>query len=109
MKFNKQFISRLRHYIKFSTILPDGSFEDVSSAFAEISPITDTSVKEFDEISFGHLLTEEYFLITTRYLRNLNSSMRIRFNDRIFAIKRIINPYELNHILKIIAQELTEE
>jgi head-tail adaptor len=108
MKITKKFASRLRHLIRFGNILPDGSWEEVCHSFAEISPIAETSIREFDQINFGHLLSEEYFIITTRYLRNLNNLMRIRFNQRVFAIKRIINPYELNHVLKIIVHEVTE-
>ena len=60
-------------------------------------------------MSFGHILLEEYFMITTRYIKNINTRMRVRFGNRIFVIKKIINSFQLNHLLKILAIEITEQ
>lgn len=111
IKFEANFSSKLRHYIEFLTesTSKTGSWDITCSTYAEIKSITETNTKDFDDISFGHLLSEEYFIITCRFIQNIHRKMRIKFGERYFAIKRIINLYELNHIVKIIALEITEE
>ncbi|MDX2050660.1 MAG: hypothetical protein SFT93_05795 [Rickettsiaceae bacterium] len=107
MRQKKSFAARLRHYIEFIQI-QDDEVEGVivHGAFAEITSLSELGLKEFDDINFGHLLNEEYFVFTTRFINNLSSKIHIRFNNRIFMIRKIISPYQLNHIMKIIAQEI---
>lgn len=108
MRPNKNLTSRLRHKVRLVLPRDGGELEHICSTFAEIAPISDSDLREFDNISFGHLLVEEYFIITIRYLECVKATMRIAFRNKIFAIKRIVNPYSLNHVLKIIALEITE-
>lgn len=114
MKTKKHFASKLRHKIEIiynssiSELEPE-NWVSMQEAYAEIAAITETNIHEFDDINFGHLMSEEYFIITMRFLKNISSKMRIKFGDRLFAIKRIVNPYQLNNILKIIALEITEK
>lgn len=112
MKLKRSFASRLRHQIEIIFNGSEDGLENwvvLNTAFAEITEITETNIKEFDDMSFGHILSEEYFIITTRYLKNINTRMRVKFGDRIFAIKKIVNPFQLNHLLKILAVEVTEQ
>ncbi len=109
MKLSKTLSSNLKHFVEFLSNENDtNNWRVICSGFAEIKSLTEVGLKEYDGIDFGHLVKEEYFLITTRYLEIINNNMRIRFGNRIFVIKRIINPYQLNHILKILSQEITE-
>ncbi|MDX1924422.1 MAG: head-tail adaptor protein [Rickettsiaceae bacterium] len=108
MKATKTLSSNFRHFIEFIQQEADGmrSWRMLCAGFAEITSLSEANLKEYDDIKFGHLLQEEYFLITTRYVKTINDQMRIRFRDRTFIIRKIINPYQLNHILKIVAQEI---
>jgi|GEM_PF-513957 len=43
--------------------------------------------------------------ITIRYRADLQESMRINYNGRLFNIRALINPYEQDIILEILTQE----
>ncbi len=108
MKENKYLSAKLKHKINILQATEEAEWIAVNEAYAEIMSVSETSLSEFDGVSFGHIMAEEYFIITCRYIKNMNCRMRISFGDRIFTIKRIINPYELNHFLKFLVLEITE-
>ncbi|MDX1917247.1 MAG: head-tail adaptor protein [Rickettsiaceae bacterium] len=109
MKVKKLLSANFKHFIEFIENKNEQNIWMIKCrGFAQIEALTDQNFSEYDGINFGHLAREEYFVITLRYLPIIHKSMRIRFRNRLFTIKRIINPSELNHILKIIAQEITE-
>ena len=114
MKMVRNFASKLRNRIEIFTNIAEGDigFENwvkCLDLYAEILSITENNIKEFDSINFGHIMSEEYYIITFRYVENINYKMRIKFGNRIFLIKKIINPYEQNRYLKVIALEITEK
>jgi SPP1 family predicted phage head-tail adaptor len=86
--------------------LDDEDWQDMQKCFAEIKPLYDNKFGSLENFSFGHIVTENFFMFRIRYLPKLNCKLRIKFNDRIFEIKRIINLREKNEILQIIALEL---
>ncbi|HJD62444.1 MAG TPA: head-tail adaptor protein [Rickettsia endosymbiont of Degeeriella rufa] len=45
-------------------------------------------------MSFGHVITEGYFLFKIRFIKNITTKMRIIFKEREFEIKRVINVEE---------------
>ncbi len=51
------------------------------------------------------LMDNSFYRFRIRFMPELKSNMRIRYNNRYFQIKRIINQDELNVISDIIAQE----
>ncbi len=76
------------------------------TTFAEIKPLYDNKVGSLENFSFGHVVTEGYFMFRIRALPGVTSKMRIKFHDRLFEIKRIIDIDERGRILKIIALEV---
>lgn len=81
---------------------------DLFNVFAEISPLSETKYATIDQFSFGQLSTENYFVFKIRYKSEVSNNMRLAYKNRIFEIKRIINPYERDKVLQIIALEITE-
>jgi head-tail adaptor len=49
------------------------------------------------------VLSKEFVLITVRFHEGINKSMRIRFRNNIYEIKKITNVKELDRFLQIIA------
>jgi len=54
-------------------------------------------------MQFGNVITEEYFLFTTRFIKDLDKTMRISFHNQIFEIKRIIDEDSKGRMLGIAA------
>ena len=54
-------------------------------------------------MQFGNVITEEYFLFTTRFIKDINKTMRISFHNQIFEIKRIIDEDSKGRMLGIVA------
>ncbi|MDC0865194.1 head-tail adaptor protein [Rickettsiaceae bacterium] len=77
-------------------------------AFAEIHPVCDNRFIALEGISFGNVITEEYFFFRMRFIRGINREMRIKFHDRIFEIKRIVDEHEREKILSIVALEISD-
>lgn len=104
-------VSRLSHNITFLENLAESMDEEQcwkerSSCFAEISPLTDCRYIAIEGMSFGNLITEEYYIFKIRYMEGINKSMRIVFRSKIYSIKRIINMKEQDRMLNIIAHEI---
>lgn len=86
--------------------LDDENWQENIRCFAQIKPLYDNKFGSLESFSFGHIVTENFFMFKIRFLPDLNTKMRIRFDTRHFEIKRIINKNEQNRILQIIALEL---
>ena len=87
--------------------LTDAVWREKLTSFAQVKPLYDNKFGSIEKFTFGHLVTEAYFMIKIRFTELINSKMRIKFNGRIFEIKRIINVSEKSKIMQIIALELT--
>lgn len=81
-------------------------WEEKDITFAAIKPLYNNKVDSIENFSFGHMVTEEYFLFKIRWLLNIDNKMRIKFKKRIFEIKRIIDVTESSKWLQIIALEI---
>lgn len=92
--------------ISSESSLSGDDWRSVGQVYAEIKPLSEQQIKEIDSIQFGHLILEEYFIFTCRYSDLIENNMRIQFKERIFDIKRIINPQEKDRYLKIITLEI---
>lgn len=99
--------SVLRHIISIEKpiIKEDGieEWQEIAIARAEIKALYDNSGGEV--FSAMQLMDNSYYRFTLRYHAELKGNMRIKYRDRIFQIKRIINQNELNFSTIIIAQE----
>lgn len=106
---NKQ-AKNLKHLIKFLINNSTNSLEErwsISlSTYADIKSMCIGGFETLEDLDFGHVMTKAYYIITIRYLKQLNIRLRINFNDRIFEIKRIINIDEASKFLQIIALEI---
>jgi len=78
----------------------ENSYQMFQEAFASVEQFTS---KEF---FFSNQIVEvSTKKIRIRYFAGLEMNMRIKFNDKYFDIKEIVNPYERNKELLIAASE----
>ncbi len=73
----------------------------VRDVWAEIKPTTIFENFEADRIN-----EKVTHIITLRYFSDLKNDNRIKYNDRIFNIKGIINVLEENRILEVEVEEV---
>lgn len=104
-------VSKLAHKIIFlenkaNNAIDEEEWEEVLALFAEISPLCDTRFVALENIAFGNIMAEKYSLFRTRYTDQINSNMRIKFKNRIFEIKRIVNEKERGKFLSIVGLEI---
>jgi SPP1 family predicted phage head-tail adaptor len=107
----KNLISRLVHNITFlenlaESISEDPDWREKYNCFAEIFPLTDCKYISIEGMSFGNLITEEYYLFKIRYIKGISKNFRISFRDKLYSIKRIINLKEKDKIINIVAHEI---
>jgi SPP1 family predicted phage head-tail adaptor len=81
-------------------------WEEFCVCFAEIKPVSDNKFISLEGVSFGNVITEEYFYFRTRFVKGITKEMRISFQGRDFEIKRIIDDNEKGRMLSIIALEV---
>lgn len=74
---------------------------DFTQVFAQIVPL-----RGDEKYQSQHLKTEVNHKIRVRYQDNLTSKMKIIYGDREFNIDSIINHYEKNKELQIMATEV---
>lgn len=79
------------------TILVPATFKTV---WASVSP---TAGRDYVEAK--KYQAELTYKITIRYLKDLTPDMQIQFKERLFLIQDIINPFEKNEMLEIMAIE----
>lgn len=110
-KKSTQFAAKLKHEIIFlknfaNSETASETWEEKTKTFAQIIAISENNFGVIEGVSFGHVITEGYFVFITRFIESITIRMRISFNNRIFEIKRIINNKEQNRMLKIITMEI---
>ncbi|MGV2432261.1 MAG UNVERIFIED_CONTAM: phage head closure protein [Rickettsiaceae bacterium] len=103
--------SNLDHEITFlenitASQIDEENWVEKYRCYANIRPMYDNNFGSIESFSFGHIVTEAYFMFKIRYSLEVTDKMRIKFNDRIFEIKRIINIGEGNRVLQIITLEM---
>ncbi len=107
----KSLASCLKQTIMFqhSIISDDGTggqmetWQDFKSVRAEAKAMYEKAISEvFTSMQF---IDSAFFRFKIRFTKEINSNMRIIYNNKPFKIKRIINHNEENKILIILAQE----
>ena len=93
---------RLLENMAVSPIETD-NWQEQSIVFAEVKPIVDNKFIALEGLDFGHLISEEYYIFTIRFIDHMHIAMRIKMDDKEFSIKRIINIDHKSRLLKIIA------
>lgn len=85
-----------------SEIAPE-KWNKISETYADISPLCDSRFISLESMEFGNVISEEYYVFHIRFMDNIQSTMRIEHDKKIFEIKRIINKGFNNRITSIIA------
>ena len=86
--------------------LDEDKWEEFLTCFSEIKPVCDNKFVSLEGVSFGDVITEEYFHFRIRYIKGITKEMRVLFHGRVFEIKRVINDQEKDRMLSIIALEV---
>jgi head-tail adaptor len=108
---NSRLISKMSHKIIFLKNIVESEIEEpkwiqVIETFAEVKPVCDNRFILLEGMQFGNIITEEYFLFKTRFIRGLDKTMRISFHDQIFEIKRIIDEDSKGRMLSTVALKI---
>jgi SPP1 family predicted phage head-tail adaptor len=108
---NTSVISRLIHKITFlvnteQSEIKQAKWEPSFETFAEIKPVCDNRFTALENMQFGNVITEEYFLFKVRFINKINKNMRISFHDKIYEIKRIVDEDARGRMMNIIALEI---
>lgn len=112
MKLMRKSITRnLQHQIKilenFSTSeIEEEKWQEKFTSYAEIRPISDSRFNMLENLNFGHVMTEGYYIFKIRFIKGITTKMLISFRNRRFEIKRIINIAERSKFLNIIGLEV---
>ena len=101
----------LKHSIMFienasKSELEDQDWQEKYITFADVTPMYDNKFGSIEKFSFGHIVTEAFYMFKIRFTELVHSKMRIIFKRRMFEIKRVINHNEASKVLKIIALEM---
>jgi len=104
-------VSKLVHKIIFleniaESELEEANWQEVHTSFAEVKPVCDNRFISLENIQFGNVITEGYFIFRSRFIKGIHAGMRIEFGARIFEIKRIIDEGERGRMLSIIGLEI---
>lgn len=102
----------LRYHItilekSYDSILDDDNgWYSKYTTYASIKNINDYKLQYIDYKIFSDLLEANYYIFEVRFLRILNTKMRIKFDNRIFTIKKIIRDYKHRNFMKMITLEI---
>jgi len=101
----------LKHVVSFvenisASELEDQDWQEKYVTFADVRPMYDNKFGSIENFSFGHVVTEAFYMFKIRFTEVVHPKMRVIFKRRMFEIKRIINDGEASKTLKIIALEL---
>lgn len=102
-------IGRLRHRITLQKLShrPNdygatvAEWLDVATVWAEVKPLSGREYFSADQIQ-----AEVTTVIWLRYLANIDSTMRVKFDDRSFEIVSVINHKEQNRALQLQCKEV---
>ena len=108
---NSKLISQMVHKIIFlkniaNSEIDEPNWQQVTESFAQVKPVCDSRFVLLEGMQFGNVITEEYFLFTTRFIKDIDKTMRISFHDQIFEIKRIVDEDSKGRMLSIIALKI---
>jgi head-tail adaptor len=102
-------MKQFARYMKHKIILmqkKQNSWEEVNFCFASIKNISEEQLKLYDEKDFGVLLSKDYKIIRTRFLKNISRNIRIKIQSNIFEILKIINEGEESRISQFIVSQI---
>jgi hypothetical protein len=101
----------LRHPIEFLKNIKinptdEDRWEICCRSFADISYLHPYNLSLVENTNFGHILTMSLLIATVRWTDNLQLDMRIKFDGKIFEIKKIIEDFDSRKFIKLIILEI---
>lgn len=106
MKINPRRFNKRIYFLSNKTLtdIEQAEWEEAFYSWGEILPIFDNKL---ENISLDSLqaISQPYFMFIMRYDKNINNKLRIKYKERIFTIKRVVNIDEASKFLKILAIE----
>ena len=108
---NSSIASQMVHKIIFlkniaNSEIDEPNWQQVTESFAQVKPVCDNRFILLEGMQFGNVITEEYFLFTTRFITDIDKTMRISFHDQFFEIKRIVDEDSKGRMLRIVALKI---
>lgn len=91
--------------IKQSPIDQDNWFV-CHKTFAHIANLHPNSLKLVDNFDFGHILTASFLIVTMRQTDIVKLNMRMKYAEKIFEIKKIIEDFDSKKFIKLIILEI---
>jgi SPP1 family predicted phage head-tail adaptor len=77
------------------------AYSDVATVWAAVEP-----QKASEKVSGGLVLGESTYKVLIRYRSDVTSEWRIAWGDKTLEISSVLNPYNRNRELEIIASEI---
>ena len=74
--------------------------------FAQVRHLSPSTARFFEGVDFGNLISENYIILRVRFTSEITKNMRIKFKDKSFLIKKMVNVLEQNKLFEIIAMEV---
>lgn len=110
--------SRLRHRLTLQQEIqmPDEAggytrgWQDVADLWAEIIPFSAGAGNvaggaNRERLVAGQLQAEVTYRVVLRYRAGVDAGMRLKFDNRYFNIRSVVNPLERNEMLELMVQE----
>ena len=101
----KYFASTLRHKI-FILAKEDDFWKEEYFCFASIKDYREDNLLLHENIDFGSIISKNYKIIRTRFLKNISKNMRIKFKNKQYEILKITNEKEESKITRILVSEI---
>ena len=105
---------KLRHRVTIQelTLTPDAhggnieTWSDLATVWAKVEPAITRAASTWEFWTSQQLNISLAYIVTIRYLENINPLNRVKFGTRIFKIHAVINPSEGRRELQLMCEEV---
>jgi hypothetical protein len=101
----KQFARTLKHKI-IICIKQNDDWREEYFCFASIKDVAEESFALHENVDFGIVISKNYKILRTRFLKNIAKNMRVKFKDQFYEILKIINEKEEDRITQILISQI---
>jgi len=102
----KQFARSLKHKIIILSKKENGDWEEKYFCFASIKDFAEHNLSLHENIDFGILISKNYKVLRTRFLKNISKNMRIKFKDHLYEIIKIIDEKEEGRVTQLLISQI---
>lgn len=101
----------IQHYIDTGESSGDRqrSWQDIRSCWAHVKMLFNNEYLISERVIDGIISTKNYYVFTTRFLKNMQQVTRILWNDKKLRVIRQYEPETRARVIKIMAVEEFEE